>query len=86
MSGKHQKVYKTAGKFDYQHQYKDILEAAMVSTHEWCNDNITLKHNQSEPTKNPSARKSLCQFEEVLDVKHNTAVCTRKRHWGCRCP
>ena len=51
----------------------------MVSTHEGCNDNSTVKPNQSEPTKNPSARKSLRQFEEELDVKHNTAVSTRKR-------
>ena len=31
--------------------------------------------NSSEPTKNPRASESLCQFSESLDVKHNTAVC-----------
>ena len=34
MSQKHKKLYKHAGKCDNQKQFKDILEAAMVSTPE----------------------------------------------------
>ena len=51
------KLYKTGGKYDDQHQYKDIIESAMVSTTEVCNDNSPTKPNQYEPTKKPSARK-----------------------------
>ena len=47
----------------------------MVSTPEGYNINIPMTPNQYDSTKNPSARKSLRQFSETLDVKHNTAVC-----------
>ena len=31
--------------------------------------------NPSMSTKNPSARKPICQFTETLDVKHKNNVC-----------
>ena len=68
------KKYQTAGKFDDQQHYKDILEAEIVSTPEVCNDNIMMTPNRYESTKNPIAIKSLCQFSEALDVKHKTSV------------
>ena len=68
------RLYKTAGKCDDQQQYKDILEETMVSTTEVCTDNSHISPNQYEPTKNPSARKSLRPFLGSLDVKYNTAA------------
>ena len=47
----------------------------MVSTPEGCNYNIPMTSNQSEPTKNPSARKLIPQFLEALDVNSKTALC-----------
>ena len=69
------KLYKTGGKYDDQHQYKDILEAEMVSTPEVCNDNIPMTPNKSEYTRNPSTRKPLRQLSETLDVDHKTTIC-----------
>ena len=46
----------------------------MFSTLEGFTDNIFVKPNQYEPTKNISARKSRHQFSDPLDVKHNTDV------------
>ena len=57
-------IYKTAGICDDQHQYKAILEAAMVSSPEGCTDNSPMPPSQYEPNKNSSARKSLRQFSE----------------------
>ena len=47
----------------------------MVSTPEWCTDNNLMTPNQYVSTKSPIARKSLRQFSETVDVKHNNAVC-----------
>ena len=74
MSGKHKKLYKTAGKCDDQQQYKAILEAEMVSAPEGCTGNSTMTPNEYDPTKNPSAIKPLCQYSEALDVKHKTSI------------
>ena len=66
-------LYKTAGRYYDQQQYKAILEATMVSTPEECNDKSTMKPNQYK-SKNPSLRKPPHQFLETLDVRHNTDV------------
>ena len=63
------KLYKQAGKCDDQQQLKDILEAAMVSTPEGFTDNIPISPMTSTPVKKPSARKSLCMFTNILEVK-----------------
>ena len=55
MSWKHQKKYKQAGKFDDQQQFKDIIEAAMVSTTEGFIDNIPISPMTSSPVKKSSA-------------------------------
>ena len=47
MSGKIKKLYKTAGKCDDQQQYKDIIEAEMVSTPEGGTDNSLMTPNPS---------------------------------------
>ena len=70
------KLYKTADKYDYQQQYKAIIEASMVSTPKVNNDNSLVTPNQYESTKKPSEIKSLCQFSETFYVKHNTAACS----------
>ena len=46
----------------------------MVSTHEGFTDKITMPPFPSVTVKYPSARKSLRQFTEVLDVKQKTAI------------
>ena len=59
------KLYKNAGECEDQHQYKSIIESALVSKHKGCNDNSPMTYNPSVSNKNPSARKSLCQFTET---------------------
>ena len=49
--GKIKNLYKTAGKCDYQPQYKDVLEAAMVSNNERFTDNSPMTPNQYKPNK-----------------------------------
>ena len=46
----------------------------MVSTPDGFIDNSPMSPRPSVTGKKPSARKSLCQFSEVLDVKQNNAV------------
>ena len=60
------KVYKHAGKCDNQQQFKYIIEAAMVCT--------PISPMISSPVKKPIARKSLCLFTSILDVKYKTAT------------
>ena len=59
------KLYKQAGKCDDQQQFKDILEAAMVSTPEGFTNNSPISPMTSSPVKKPSAQKSLCMFTNV---------------------
>ena len=59
---------------DNQHQLKDILESAMVSTTEGFIDNSTRCPMTPKPVKKPSARKSLCIFTNILNVKKITAI------------
>ena len=51
-----------------------ILEAAIVSTPEECNNNSPMTPNKYEHNKNPSAIKPLRQFLEALYVRHKTDV------------
>ena len=62
-------IYQHAGKCDDQQNLKDILEAAILSTPEGFTDNSPNVHMTSSPVKKPSARKSLCLFTNILDVK-----------------
>ena len=66
------KIYQHAGKCDDQQNLRDILDAAMVSTPEGVTDNNPNVHMTPTPVKNPSARKSLCLFTKILDVKLQT--------------
>ena len=67
------KLYKQAGKCDDQQQFKDILEADMVSTPEGFTDKGPISPMNPTPVKKPSARKSLCMFTNILYVnKKNT--------------
>ena len=51
------KLYKHAGKCDKQKKFKDIIDAAMVSTPEVFNDNSPISPMTSTPIKKPIARK-----------------------------
>ena len=70
---KYQKNIQSAAKLDYQQQYTYIIEAAMVSTPEIFFENSSMSPSPSVNVKNPSARKSLHLFTEVLDIKNKTA-------------
>ena len=69
------KVYKHASKCDNQKQFKDILEVAMVSTPEGFTNNSPISPMTPTPVKKQSARKSLCLFNTIIDVKNKTAIC-----------
>ena len=64
-----------SGRCDYQHKYKSILEAAMVSTPDRFTYNSPMSSVPSVPVKQPNAIKSLHHFSETLDIKPKTAVC-----------
>ena len=51
-----------------------MIEAAMMSTPEVCTNNSPMIPNPPVSNKNPSTRKSLHQFTDTLDVKHNISV------------
>ena len=67
------KLYKHYGKCDDQQQFKYILEAAMVSNPEGFTDTTPRSHITPPTLNKPSARKSLCLFTNILDVKKKTA-------------
>ena len=71
------KIYQYTGKCDYQQNIKNSIDAAIISTPEGVTDNSPNVHMKSKPVKKPSARKSLCLFTNILDVKPKTA----KRHF-----
>ena len=75
MSGKIKKLYKSAGKCNYQKHYKAILDVAMVSTPKELTDNSPTPQSQSVTVKQPSKRNSLHQFLEAFDDKPNNFVC-----------
>ena len=62
------RLYKQYGKCDYQQQFKDILEAAMISTPEVFTNNSPISPMNPTLVKKPSAQKSLCMFTNILDV------------------
>ena len=57
MSWKNQNIYISSGKCDDQHPYKDMIEAAMVSTPGVFNDNSQMSYGKYFPIKQPSTRK-----------------------------
>ena len=67
------KIYQHAGNCDNQQNIKDILEADLLSTPEGFTDNSPNVHIPSTPVKKTSARKSLCLFMNILDVKPKTS-------------
>ena len=67
------KLYKQSGKYENQQQLKYIIEAAMVSTPEGFNNNSPISPIKSTSVKKPSARKSLCLFTNIFDMKKKTA-------------
>ena len=67
------KIYQHAGKCDNQHNLKDIIDAAIVSTPEEVTRDSPSLPMTSTPLKKPSARKSMCLFANILDVKDKTA-------------
>ena len=66
-------IYQRAGKCDDQQNLKDIIDSAILSTPEGVTDNSPNVHMTSKPVKKPSARKSICLFTNILDVKPTTA-------------
>ena len=66
------KIYQHAGKCDDQQNLKDILNAAMVSTPELVTNNNPNVCLTLIPVKKPSAKKSLCLFTNIFDVKNKT--------------
>ena len=58
---------------DDKRNLKDILEAALLSTPKGVTYNSPNLHVTSSPVKKPSARKSLCLFTNILDVKLKTS-------------
>ena len=68
------KLYKQAGKCDYQKKFKDIIEAAVVYTPEGFNNDSPIYPMTSTPVNKPCARKSLCLFTTILYVKNKIAT------------
>ena len=66
-------IYQHPGKRDDQKKLKDLLEAALLSNPEGFTDNSNNVHISSTPVNKPSARKSLCLFTNILDVKPKTS-------------
>ena len=68
------KLYKHAGKCDDQHQFKEIIEAALVANTEGFTNNSTIFPVTPTPIKKPSARKSLFLFTNIFYVRKKTSV------------
>ena len=68
------KLYTSSGKCDDQLQFKEIIQAPMVSTTERFTDNSPMSPGPPMIVKKRSARKSIRLFTEVLDVKKKTAI------------
>ena len=66
------KIYQHAGKCYDQQNLKDIIEAAILSTPEGFTDTSRNVPIPSTPVNKPRARKSLCLFTNILDVKPAT--------------
>ena len=66
-------IYQHAGKCDDKQNFKDIIDAAILSTPEGVIYNSPNVHMTSTPVNKPSARKSLFLFTNILDVQPKTA-------------
>ena len=66
-------IYQHAGKLDDEENLKDILDDAMVLTPEGVIDNSPNVPMISTPFQKLTARKSLCLFTNILNVKKKTA-------------
>ena len=66
-------IYQHAGKCDNQQNLTNILDAVTVSTPEGVIDEGPHVPMTSTLVKKPSARKSLCLFINILNVKNKTA-------------
>ena len=66
-------IYQHAGKCDDQQNLKDIIDADILSTTKGVTYNIPNVPMKSTPVKKPSASKSLCLSNNILDVKPKTA-------------
>ena len=66
-------IYQHAGKCDDQQNLKDILDATMVLNTEEVTEDSPNMPMTSTPVKKPSARKSLCLFINILNVKNKAA-------------
>ena len=69
------KLYKHSGKCDSQQKFKDIIEAAIVSTPEGFTNNTPRYPMTPQTSKKLSARKPLCIFTNVLDLSKKNAFC-----------
>ena len=67
-------LYKHAGKCDGQQKLKYTLDEAIVFTTKGFTDKIPRSPITPTPVNNPSARKPLCLFTNMLDVKNKTAT------------
>ena len=68
------KLYKHAGKCEDQQQSKDIFQDAIISTPERFTNNNPRSLMTPTTVKKPSARKSLCLFTNILDVKKKADI------------
>ena len=67
------KIYQHASKCDDQQNLKDVLDASVVSNPEVVTDNIPNVPMTSTPVNKPSARKSMCLFTNIFNVKNRIA-------------
>ena len=72
MYEQHKNIYQHTGKCYEQQNLKDVIDADMVSIPEGVTDNSPNVPLTSTPVKKPSARKSLCLFANIFDVKPKT--------------
>ena len=68
------KIYNNACKCDEQQNIKDVLDADMVCTPYEVTDISISLHITQTTIKKPSARKSLCLFTIIFDVKKRTDI------------
>ena len=70
----HKNICQYAGNCDDQQNFKDILEAAMVSTPQEIFYDSPILYTTQTTVKKPSAGKSLCLFTNIFDVKKITTI------------
>ena len=68
------KLYKSSGKCDDQHEYKDILEEEFLSALERLTENIPMDLVTLVTMKNPSEINPPSQFLSLFDVTQINAV------------